>query len=421
MTTGRCARCGSELAPSSRVCQSCGAVARATPAPAEAVAADAELDTDATVDVRVIRAAAARIAAAEEERATLDASGAGLGDAPAVVPSVADGLGTPTTPVTEYEPAAPVLPGVEAASAEPPLPFPTPSVGGVRRAAITLGGIDRSWSARWRRGVALARISYDLLRSHTGLLWVPVLAASAVFGIFLVDMLVTLVLPSALALLFFLAAVGVAVTVAMLSQAVIVHRIGTVAEGGNETNAQALAAVLPKWRVLAAWGCLSFSVGVAIRFLERGRGPLGWFLRILAVAINVAWSAATFFVVPVILYEDLAVRPAIARSRQLLRASWGEGVIGVGIMALFFNLVGLAAGFLVMLLSFAHLLLLAILVAIVAVVGINLLSFVATPIFTLALYRFAVDGSTHFGLEPADLAAAFRPRNRRRAQAAAAA
>lgn len=263
----------------------------------------------------------------------------------------------------------------------------------------------------------LARISYELLRSHKGLLWVPVLAASAVFGVFVVDALVSLVLPSPLVVLFFLAALVAAVTIATMSQAVIIHRIGTVADGANETNGQALSAVLPKWRVLAAWGCLSFSVGVAIRWLERGRGPLGWVLRIVAVVIDVAWSAATFFVVPVILYEDLAVRPAIARSRQLLRASWGEGVIGVGIMAVLFNLAGLAAFVLVVLLSAAHLFLLAIVVAIVAVVGINLLSCVATPIFTLALYRFAVDGRTHFGLEPADLAAAFRPRRRRWATA----
>lgn len=423
MTSCSCARCGRDLESSSKVCQSCGAVVR--PAAPAGSTSQRTADTDATVDVRVIRAVADRmtseagVGSIRSDATHRESAPVGQARVPGeagwtneLAPSAGTGVGHEPSEPAPADVASPrrVTTSVPAGCS---VPF--------RPTTVTLRNIDRSWSARWRRGVMLARISYDLLRAHSGMLWVPVIAASAVFVVFLAESLVSLVLPSVFSVFLLLAALAAAASIAMLSQAVIVHRVGMVADGGDESNGQALAAVLPKWRVLAGWGCLSFSVGVVIRWLERGRGPLGWVLRILAVAINVAWSAATFFVVPVILYEDLAARPAIARSRQLLRASWGEGVIGVSIMAVFFNVLGLGAVVLVLLLSYAHLLLLAFLVAIVAVVGINLLSCVATPIFTLVLYRFAVDGSTHFGIEPAVLAAAFRPRRRRRAGAASAA
>jgi Family of unknown function (DUF6159) len=55
--------------------------------------------------------------------------------------------------------------------------------------------------------------------------------------------------------------------------------------------------------------------------------PLGG--RIAALLLDLSWSLATLFAVPVIAYEGVGPRQTLRRSAQLFRERWGEQTAGV--------------------------------------------------------------------------------------------
>ena len=273
--------------------------------------------------------------------------------------------------------------------------------------------IDRSWFARLRRGWEFTIRSLELMRDQPGLVAVPVIASA----IILVDLLVAEAigsrLPSALYFLVWVIGMIGAYTVGVACQAVIVVRVGATLNGEHLTNAEAFRAVAPRMKDMVSWAILSFTVGALFRSLENARGPIGWLFRLVAVALLISWRALTFFVIPVMIFEGASTRQAITRSKELVRQVWGEGVIGVGVLNVLFNLVALALFMFCVLLAAAHFFLLAVLLLIATIVAFNLLAAVVSPIFILVLYRFATAGELVMGFTRDDIAAAVRPRRRR--------
>jgi len=294
-----------------------------------------------------------------------------------------------------------------------PSPGPGPAAIGPAPIGPPVAPVRRGFWERVTAGWELSVRCLQLMKTQPGLLAVPVISTVVIVVLFILAAVVASALPGILALLWWLAALAVMAGIGVGGQAVIVHRIGSVLRGGTCTNAQAFAAVVPKWRTLLAWGAISLSVGVAIRSLERRGGLVGLVLRIVGVALAIAWSALTFFMVPVIVFEDLTVRDAIRRSRELVRDNWGEGVVGVGVLTAMLNLVFLGVVVLGVLLITAHALVLALMVFLAAIVGSNLLSAVASPVFVVVLYNYATCREISFGFDEADLVGVFRPRRRR--------
>ena len=64
-------------------------------------------------------------------------------------------------------------------------------------------------------------------------------------------------------------------------------------------------------------------MGVILQILE---DRLGWIGQIVIGLIGFAWSLATFFVVPVIAYEDVGPIEALKRSGNLMKEKWGESI-----------------------------------------------------------------------------------------------
>jgi hypothetical protein len=62
-------------------------------------------------------------------------------------------------------------------------------------------------------------------------------------------------------------------------------------------------------------------VGTILRAIQDRLGSVG---KIITGLIGVAWSIATFFVVPVIAYENLGPIGAFKRSVLLMKEKWGE-------------------------------------------------------------------------------------------------
>jgi hypothetical protein len=83
--------------------------------------------------------------------------------------------------------------------------------------------------------------------------------------------------------------------------------------------------------IILAWTLLVCTIGAILRVLEEYL-PLGG--KIAALVLDLSWTLATLFAVPVIAYENLGPRETLRRSAELFRQRWGEqtaGVIGIGL------------------------------------------------------------------------------------------
>ena len=75
-----------------------------------------------------------------------------------------------------------------------------------------------------------------------------------------------------------------------------------------------------------AWAVLAGSIGAILKIIQENVGTLG---KILTGLVGIVWGIATFFVIPIIAYENIGPVDALKRSTQLMKEKWGEG-IGAG-------------------------------------------------------------------------------------------
>jgi hypothetical protein len=72
-----------------------------------------------------------------------------------------------------------------------------------------------------------------------------------------------------------------------------------------------------------SWAVVAATVGLIFRIIQENVGSLG---KIITGILGIAWSIATFFVVPIIAYEKIGPFAAIKRSTQLMKEKWGESL-----------------------------------------------------------------------------------------------
>lgn len=165
---------------------------------------------------------------------------------------------------------------------------------------------------------------------------------------------------------------------------------------------------------ILGYALIAATVGLLLRMLQERLGFIG---RLVIGLLGLAWTVATFLVVPVLASEDVGPVDAVKRSVALLRRTWGENLIGhAGLGAVF----GLLMFFAILLsallvgLAFASQSVGAIVTAMaLVVVGLTLLGLVQASlqgIYSAALYRFAESGQAGIGFEPAMLEQAFKPK-----------
>jgi hypothetical protein len=128
--------------------------------------------------------------------------------------------------------------------------------------------------------------------------------------------------------------------------------------------------------------------------------------------LRVGWYLASFFVVPVILFEDKGAIASIKRSVQLCRDRWGENIVGNGAISVI-GFAAVLADLVVAVLLGAVFVPLGVVVGVIGLVAVVLVLTVATASFNAALYWFAVTGQAPGEYAPADLQAAYRQKRQR--------
>ena len=110
-------------------------------------------------------------------------------------------------------------------------------------------------------------------------------------------------------------------------------------DGGDPTLRDGLRIASSKWVSILGYAALAATVGLILRSLQERAGWLG---RIVVGFLGVAWTVASFLVVPVLVSRDVGPVDAIKESALLLKKTWGENLIGQGGVGLVFSLIFVA-------------------------------------------------------------------------------
>jgi hypothetical protein len=176
--------------------------------------------------------------------------------------------------------------------------------------------------------------------------------------------------------------------------------------GGDPTIGDGLRMAASKTGKIVGWAAISATVGLILRSLEE---RFGWLGDLIVGLIGVAWSAITFFVVPVILFEPLGVIESVKRSGSIFKQRWGETFVGQGALGLAMFLLALPVIAVTVLIGMASP------VAAAIVGGLLLAGLIAvgsalSGIYNAALYRYATSGEAAGAFSSTDLERAFRPK-----------
>ena len=162
---------------------------------------------------------------------------------------------------------------------------------------------------------------------------------------------------------------------------------------------------------ILGYALIAATVGLLLRMVQERLGLIG---RFVIGFIGLAWTVATFLVVPVLVSKDVGPIDAVKHSVELLKRSWGENLIGNGGLGLVFGLLLVLAVVVGTALVVGAAMLqsiVAIVLAIVVVVaGLTLLALIQSSlqgIYAAALYRYAGTGETSVGFDQALLQQAF--------------
>jgi hypothetical protein len=111
--------------------------------------------------------------------------------------------------------------------------------------------------------------------------------------------------------------------------------------GGDPTIRDGFRIASQRIGKILVWTLVSATVGVILQAIrERG----GWVGKIVAGIIGFAWTYATFFIIPVLIYEEEGVWGSVKRSVDLFKRTWGEtftGSFGFGIIFVLLALLGI--------------------------------------------------------------------------------
>jgi len=264
--------------------------------------------------------------------------------------------------------------------------------------------------ARLKTGWALSMDSLGVLRSDPGLTLFPLLAGIAgtvYIGLILGgSVLVTGTDPGiVLYAVLFVVYLGSSFIAAFFSAA-LMYNTREIFHGREPTLRDGIAAAWRNRTPLFAWAVISAVVGVFFRALESEDVPLG---DLASVLLGAAWGILTYFVVPVIVFEDVSVRGMFERSGRTFKQTWGETAgagFGVGIVTALFTLGGLAvAGIVFLVLGGTA-------VGVIGAVAIGALVLLAAyllgtalgSIAKTALYIYATESERPDGFENVDFA-----------------
>ena len=191
-------------------------------------------------------------------------------------------------------------------------------------------------------GFQMLKMSWRIVRSSPELIFLPitailafVLAAASLYEG--VNALVGLTGSGLVIVLSWLAALlalfAAGAFIAVIFSAAIILAARARVDGRNLGLSGSLSQAWKHRGNLFKWGILSSTVGIFLNAESRSHSG---FASSFADGLDLAWTAATFLVIPVIVLENLNVGASLRRASTLFYKQWGEEVTGyVGLNLIF--------------------------------------------------------------------------------------
>jgi hypothetical protein len=263
--------------------------------------------------------------------------------------------------------------------------------------------------SRIRRGWALTKKSWGILREHRELVRFPLYGAAATIvcavvvvgpGLYLIDDgKVAFGGPLAVIGFYLLALIGFYFSVGLAATADMIFH------GREATVGDGLTVARSRFSQIAGWAAISTIVGLILSALEN-QGAIG---QVVSRLLAVGWSLITFLAAPVIALEGTGPIETLKRSASLFKSRWGQQVTGniaIGGAIFLFGILPSAALIGIGVLIWASASFAGALLVVLGVIGLAialLISKALSGIFGVALYRYALDGEAVGGFTPEEM------------------
>ena len=182
--------------------------------------------------------------------------------------------------------------------------------------------------------------------------------------------------------------------------------------GGDPTVSDGLAIASKRMGTILGYAAIAATVGMILRAISERSGFLG---QLAAGLVGMAWSLATYLVVPILVTEDIGPIDAVKQSGALFKKTWGEQVVGNFGMgwAIFLMWISWSAVWITGAVIAGNVLPQAVIpfvaMGILGYVFLALFSSALKGVYTAALYRYAMTGEAGF-FDPHIMGNAFRPK-----------
>ncbi len=182
-------------------------------------------------------------------------------------------------------------------------------------------------------------------------------------------------------------------------------------DGQTATLSDGLAVANSRKRAIIGWALIVTTVGLLLAIIRDKGGVAG---RIVAFIGDIAWTLATFFVVPVLATHNIGPIDALKESGRLFKRTWGEQVVGNAGIGLFAFIIGLPLVLVAVVvagLGFATgsvpVIVLAVIIAVLLIGLAIAIGSTLSSIYRTVLYRWATNGDVAEGFPREAVTAAF--------------
>jgi hypothetical protein len=163
-------------------------------------------------------------------------------------------------------------------------------------------------------------------------------------------------------------------------------------EGGDPTFSYGIGFAASRVKYIFEWAIVAATVGLIIRAISERAGFVG---KIIMGFVGMAWSIATYFVVPIIAFENVGPIDAIKKSAGILKRSWGEALVsnlGMGLVFLGLGAIGLVPLLVAIVLGSVTAILVAVSTVFVYWLILVIIASAAQTVLLTALFRYATTG-----------------------------
>lgn len=198
-----------------------------------------------------------------------------------------------------------------------------------------------------------------------------------------------------IALLFYF----VTYTVVVFFNAATVACVAKRFDGGDPTVKYGLQEAWKRRGLILKWSLLAALVGAILNAAERRSNLLG---KIVVGMIGIAWSLATYLVVPILVLENKGPVESLKESARLLKNTWGEQIIGnmgFGLIFMVLNIPFFICLALAIISAPSVAMIFFIILGLLYTLCLAMLHVVLRSIFQVALYRFVREGAPPSGFE----------------------